>query len=233
MGKVILVFGTAVIVVSIVLISLDEESTQVDPNSGEFFDDESDGSETEADGGVGDAGSDAGGAVDTESDGTDPGDGSETGGVNSENIEDPGVEETNAGFHTGTAVANDPCGPEEYDVNARVTLFGNGTSRLEQLFTPRGNAFDTSDGQWEELVAYFISNDQVWGLFMGERYRLYNAYSSEPGAPPQAPNIGDLAEGMSDQEFAEAFGLSSDACVVMFSDVMFDYSPFPPSNPAD
>jgi hypothetical protein len=44
------------------------------------------------------------------------------------------------------------------------------------------------------------------------------------------PDFGELVEGMTDEDFAEAFGLGDDACVPVLTDVMFDYTPFPPSN---
>jgi len=209
MGTLVLVFGTAVVVVPIVLLSLDDEPTQVDPSTVEFLDDEPADEDADTDGAGGDGEPGDGDAVDGESD------------------------DTNAGIYVGTATAQDPCGPEEYDVNLRFTLFGNGQARGEQLLTPGGNAFDTSDGKWMERVAILISNDQIWGMSTGDAIEIFNGYFPDrPGAIPE-PDLDDFIEGMSDEEFAEAFGLTADACVVMFTNVMFEYSPFPASNPAD
>jgi hypothetical protein len=214
MGTIILVFGTAVIVVPIVLLSLDEESTEVDPATVEFVDDVDADSEG---GGETESGPDS---VDTEPEQS--GDESQT--------EGDAIEDTNAGIYVGTAVAQDPCGPQEYDVNVRFTWFGNGQATGEQLFTPNGNAFSTSEGNWEENVAILISEAQIWVFTAGEVPRLKNAYIPEGQAPPQMPDFGELVEGMTDEEFAEAFGLGDDACVPVLTDVMFDYTPFPPSN---
>lgn len=228
MGTIILVFGTAVVVVPIVLISLDGGSTEVDPSAVEFIDDVEDesGGDGESETSSDDGGSDDTGAVDTESDDTESqegnGDDGQTGGDN--------IEDTNAGIYLGTATAQDPCGPQEYDVNFRFTWFGNGQAVGEQLFTPGGNAFDTTDGNWMENVAILISEAQIWVMTPGERPRLHNAYLPEGQLPPQAPDISEWVDGMTDEEFREAFDLPDGACVPTFTDVMIEHTPVPPSN---
>ncbi len=217
MGTIILVFGTAVIAVPIVLLSLDGGSTEVDPSAVEIIDD------VEADSG------DDTDAIETESDDQGSGD---TGAEESsgESPTESDAVDTNAGIYLGTAVAQDPCGPQEYDVNVRFTWFGNGQVVGEQLYTPNGNAFDTTEGNWEETVAILISEAQIWVMTAGERPRLHNAYLPEGQLAPRVPDFGELVEGMTDEEFGEAFGLGDDACVPVLTDVMLEYTPFPPSN---
>ncbi len=231
MGTIVLVFGTAVIVVPIVLLSLDGGSSEADPGSVEIIDDVEDDSESgsESESGTVDTESDESsgdtGAVDTESADTESEESSGDTDADGDNTED-----ANAGIYLGSAVAQDPCGPQEYDVNLRFTWFGNGEVVGEQLYTRGGNAFDTTEGNWEERVAILISEAQIWVMTTGERPRLHNAYLPDGALPQQVPDIGDLAEGMTDEEFREVFGLPPEACVPTFTDVTFDYTPFPPSS---
>ena len=93
--------------------------------------------------------------------------------------------------------------------------------------------FATSEGNWEKEVAILISEAQLWVMTTGGRPRLHNAYLPQGQLRPRVPDIGELVEGMTDEEFREAFGLPEDACVPTFTNVMFDYTPFPPSTSGD